>query len=54
MSKTREVEGIYWWQDNEGLWNLSYDKDNIEEVRSEITGDVIGYREKKSGGEQDE
>ncbi len=50
MSKTTEVEGIYWWKDNEGIWHISIEEDKIEEVRSEFG--IIGYREKKSGGKQ--
>ena len=42
MSKTREVDGIYWWQDSEGIWYVCIEEDKIEEVRNKYG--QIGFR----------
>jgi len=50
MSKTTEIEGIYWWQDNDDIWHIAFDEDLIEEVIGEFG--VFGYRELKKEQEE--
>ena len=45
MSKTTEVEGIYWWKDNNGIWHICMEEDKIEAVINEYG--IVGYKEKE-------
>ncbi|KKN57970.1 hypothetical protein LCGC14_0556280 [marine sediment metagenome] len=50
MSKTTEIEGVYWWKDNNNVWYVSFDEEKIEEVKDSFTG-MVGYRLKNSNKE---
>ena len=42
MSKTREVDGIYFWQDANGIWRICVEEDKIERIEDKAG---VGYKE---------
>lgn len=42
MSKTREVEGIYFWQDGKGVWRICIEEDKIEKIEDRFG---VGYKQ---------
>jgi len=49
MSATKEIDGITWFQDNDGVWIMSIDADKLKKVYydSPLNHVIKGYKYRK-------